>query len=582
MAISDYSATAASNTTIGGIDVSGTTGKVKDGDNVMRQIAADLKAGVITGYTTTATAAGTTTLTVASNSYQYFTGTTTQTVVMPVTSTLELGRTWVIVNESTGALTVNSSGSNLIVTVGPGEVVTVQCILLTGTSAASWNVISDIASGSLQLYSNDAGATAAPVLTFYRDSATPAASDILGKLLFNGEDSAGNTQEYASIETVIVDATSTSEDGQLDFYVTKAGTRTKFLSMTASAVAHTSGASYSFDAVLTPAASDGAALGTSSLMWSDLFLASGGVINFDNSDVVISHSADTVTLTGASNVVGGFVIDTGSLAAATGLRITNSEAGAASAGNIILYRNSATPAANDSMSALQWRGNSSTGVERVYGSINVTAPTVTNTTEEGNIGFNVIKAGTNTNVLNLTSSTLSPGASDGVALGTASLMWSDLFLASGGAIDFNSADVRIVHGANSLSFSGATGGYNYDSDVYPATDDTGRLGKSGQAWGDLFLASGAVINFNAGDVTETHSANALAWAGASSGYSFDAPVTGTQFKLTSTIFWSQGAGSPEGAVTANIGALYSRSDGGATTTLYVKTSGTGNTGWTAK
>jgi hypothetical protein len=43
-----------------------------------------------------------------------------------------------------------------------------------------------------------------------------------------------------------------------------------------------------------------------------------------------------------------------------------------------------------------------------------------------------------------------------------------------------------------------------------------------------------------------------------------------------------GAGSPEGVVTAPVGSLYLRSDGGAGTTLYVKQSGTGNTGWVAK
>lgn len=43
-----------------------------------------------------------------------------------------------------------------------------------------------------------------------------------------------------------------------------------------------------------------------------------------------------------------------------------------------------------------------------------------------------------------------------------------------------------------------------------------------------------------------------------------------------------GAGTPEGAVTARAGSMYLRSDGGAATTLYIKTSGTGNTGWTAK
>lgn len=43
-----------------------------------------------------------------------------------------------------------------------------------------------------------------------------------------------------------------------------------------------------------------------------------------------------------------------------------------------------------------------------------------------------------------------------------------------------------------------------------------------------------------------------------------------------------GYGTPEGVVTAPVGAIAIRLDGGASTTLYVKTSGTGNTGWTAK
>ena len=47
-------------------------------------------------------------------------------------------------------------------------------------------------------------------------------------------------------------------------------------------------------------------------------------------------------------------------------------------------------------------------------------------------------------------------------------------------------------------------------------------------------------------------------------------------------FWYSGAGSPEGVVSAPVGSLYSRTDGGAGTSLYVKESGTGNTGWVAK
>lgn len=43
-----------------------------------------------------------------------------------------------------------------------------------------------------------------------------------------------------------------------------------------------------------------------------------------------------------------------------------------------------------------------------------------------------------------------------------------------------------------------------------------------------------------------------------------------------------GTGSPEGVVVASPGSLYTRTDGGASTTLYVKTSGSDANGWTAK
>ena len=51
---------------------------------------------------------------------------------------------------------------------------------------------------------------------------------------------------------------------------------------------------------LSPNTSDGIALGTGSKMWSDLFLASGGVMNFNNGNVTITHSADTLTVVGAT------------------------------------------------------------------------------------------------------------------------------------------------------------------------------------------------------------------------------------------------------------------------------------------
>lgn len=91
------------------------------------------------GWTTTATAAGTTTLTNASTTQQNFTGSTTQTLVLPVTSTLALGWAFEIINNSTGTITVNSSGGNLVGTVIAETTASIVCSLTSGTTAASWD-----------------------------------------------------------------------------------------------------------------------------------------------------------------------------------------------------------------------------------------------------------------------------------------------------------------------------------------------------------------------------------------------------------------------------------------------------------
>lgn len=50
---------------------------------------------------------------------------------------------------------------------------------------------------------------------------------------------------------------------------------------------------------------------------------------------------------------------------------------------------------------------------------------------------------------------------------------------------------------------------------------------------------------------------------------------------TNTVFDTVGVGTPEGVVTASPGATYRNYSGGASTTVYVKESGAGNTGWVA-
>ena len=55
---------------------------------------------------------------------------------------------------------------------------------------------------------------------------------------------------------------------------------------------------------LTPGANDGNALGSATVSWADLFLASGGVINFNNGNLTMTHAAGVMTATGAWTFAG--------------------------------------------------------------------------------------------------------------------------------------------------------------------------------------------------------------------------------------------------------------------------------------
>ena len=55
-----------------------------------------------------------------------------------------------------------------------------------------------------------------------------------------------------------------------------------------------------------------------------------------------------------------------------------------------------------------------------------------------------------------------------------------------------------------------------------------------------------------------------------------------QYEILSSTMFGVMTGTPEGVVVAPIGKMFLRTDGGASTTFYVKESGTSNTGWVAK
>ena len=77
--------------------------------------------------------------------------------------------------------------------------------------------------------STDTGATAAPLLDFHRDSASPADADILTSFTFSGEDDGSNVTIYSSFQTEIVDVTGGTEDGKWVLKTMQAGTLTTAL-----------------------------------------------------------------------------------------------------------------------------------------------------------------------------------------------------------------------------------------------------------------------------------------------------------------------------------------------------------------
>lgn len=117
---------------------------------------------LVEGVTSTATAAGTTTLTVASQMNQVLTGATTQTVVLPDATTLVIGQSFYISNKSSGTVTVNFNGGSLALSIMPSSEGLFR-LLTNGTSAGTWDVSSytsgaSVAGSDTQVQFNNSGA----------------------------------------------------------------------------------------------------------------------------------------------------------------------------------------------------------------------------------------------------------------------------------------------------------------------------------------------------------------------------------------------------------------------------------------
>lgn len=250
-------------------------------------------------------------------------------------------------------------------------------------------------------------------------------------------------------------------------------------------------------------------IGSSTVGINDLHLGSGGIINFDGGDVTLTHNAANKLSIAGGNVYFGSAIWV-----------------------------------SDTLN-LGVDGDTHYFIQKSNDDTRISA-------------FDTILFRINgTDEMILSASALTPNTNDGLALGSTTLGYADLHLASGAVINFNNGDVTITHAADQITLSGGklviTGGidlqggtlYNsggaesgrvyvndhlqvvnnawFNAAIFPNTTDGAAIGSTSQMWSDLFLASGAVINFNNGDVTVTHASNLLTFAGAASGYVFSVP-----------------------------------------------------------
>lgn len=208
----------------------------------------------------------------------------------------------------------------------------------SGTAAAQFHTFKATAGDDVIIENSEAGALEGPNVVFYRNSASPAADDVLGTLEFRGQDDAGSAQSYAEITSSIVDASSGSEDGRLDFVVTKAG-------------------------------------------------AAANVLRLQESKVGINELAPESPLH----------ITDGSTEA---VRIECANDDAASGADIRMYRHrdNAVGQDNDELSTLYFRGNNDDGTASQrpidYAAIQAVIADASNTTEDGKLRLQVQTAGT--------------------------------------------------------------------------------------------------------------------------------------------------------------------------------------------
>ena len=120
--------------------------------------------------------------------------------------------------------------------------------LYTRKSDNSIVTVAEVTSGksSLELISDDTGATAGPAIDLYRNSFSPFDSDDIGEIKFQGENDNSDKVVFAKITSKITDASASTEDAILEFHVQEAGSSTSVIQIKGDGIHITSGNKITF------------------------------------------------------------------------------------------------------------------------------------------------------------------------------------------------------------------------------------------------------------------------------------------------------------------------------------------------
>ena len=234
---------------------------------------------------------------------------------------------------------------------------------------------------TLSLISTDADAAQGPNLRLYRNSGSPADNDVLGMIDFEGRNDNSQDVIYVQMESLLADASDGTEDGYLNLSVMLAGTLRSRIEMDPG------------ETVINEASQDLNFRVESNGKTHAIFVDAG------NDHVNINTSDD---LGGDLNVDGGIVVQNGSNL--DQLSLISTDADANQGPNIRMYRNSSSPADDDTLGVVEFEGRNSASQDVIYSQIRTLSADVTDGEEDGTMDIKVMNAGS----LNLVASFKGP------------------------------------------------------------------------------------------------------------------------------------------------------------------------------